>query len=146
MCIRASGRATIRKWHKFEAGAGNAADLLAALSDEGRKYNSHRGDSFMQDYHVERRCPRCNGGDHFAERDCPLQHQVVGPIIVPRASSLPETMQAALQVTGGQFGDIPWCSLCGLYGHPKYRCHFCTLCRRHGHAQASCASGYWPPR
>jgi len=62
------------------------------------------------------RCPRCFGPDHQELRDCPLG---VGeePVVIMTDPGHPDT-----RTSNGAYlrydRRLPWCTLCGLYGHP----------------------------
>jgi hypothetical protein len=146
--------AAINKWHKFATfgprADGFAVDLLACRSDEGRKYNHHRGDAHprpLPNWPDERVCPRCNSRGHVEERLCPLQGRT-GPNVIARGP-LGANPQGVVLDDSGQRLDmhkVPFCRLCECYGHWQQACVFCTLCRRHGHSAPYCGSGYLPPR
>jgi hypothetical protein len=145
--------AAITKWYRFATygprARGFAQDLLACKSDEGRKYNSHRGDAHpvaLPNWPDERVCPQCNARDHVEERLCPLRALNVPPNVISRGPAALNPPHVVLDDSGQRLDmhDTPLCRLCGLYGHFGAHCVFCTLCRRHGHSEQHCGSGYLP--
>ena len=138
--------AAIKKWFRFESANGFAADLHMGMSHEARQYNGHRSNAELPTYYDDGRCPRCNGVGHTRERDCPLQTGALGPPVVPRASSIPNSAGANTRPSGGGFGATPYCQLFCMWGHLKRDCFYCHLCCRYGHASQNCASGFSPPR